>query len=312
MIATLCDPQGDIPVTVKDNLDGTYTCTYVPRTANKVKLDVKLKTIAFGTGDVQGAPFSVSVAPGAPSASYTFAEGPGLSNATAGLRTPVKVFLRDEFSNTLTLGGVPITGQLKSQETGEVVPVSVVDNGNGTFDLSYDIEKAGEYELNIKLDGKLIKDAPFKIEVDPGISSVDNAEVSWLGNPTAGLTGGTIQLRDQFMNLQFKGGDSVVAEFKSKTPSNVTAFDKGDGTYDISYPFGAKGKHSVDVRLNGNTVPGSPWEVDVQESPLDEESKKKVDLLLPRSSFIMHRLLLKASPNERNALLKELAAVKKV
>ena len=46
----LKDPAGDIPVTVVDNGDGTYTCSYVPRTSGPIPLEVNMKTNAFGEG----------------------------------------------------------------------------------------------------------------------------------------------------------------------------------------------------------------------------------------------------------------------
>lgn len=311
VVAFLKDPTGDIPVTVVDNNNGTYTCTYVPRTAQDLKLDVQLKTLAFGQGPVQGAPFTVSVTPGAPSAAFTTASGPGLTSATAGSSPPISVQVKDEFGNIVKSGGAPVKGTITPLSSGlPPVAVEVFDNQDGTYSVSYNLDKAGDYQLDLKLGDTLIKDAPFQLHVDPAETSVENAEVNWLGNPIAGLTGGNVKLRDQFMNLQFKGGDKVVAEFLPKSPFSVASVDKGDGTYDVVYPPGAKGKYQVMVRVNGKDAPGGPRDVDVQERPLDEETKKNVAAVLPHSAHVLQRLLATVTEGERVALLKELSSFK--
>jgi len=225
--------------------------------------------------------------------------------------SPVTVQVRDNFGNVIKTGGAPINGTLTLLQ-GNLPPVAVevFDNQDGTYSVNYTMDKAGDYQLDLKLGDSLIKDAPFKLHVNPGVTSVENAEVNWLGNPIAGLTGGTVQLRDQFMNLQFTGGDTVTAEFLPESPLHVAAVDKGDGTYDIVYPPGSKGKHKVTVKVNGSAVPGGPQDVDVQEKAVDEETKKKVASLLPHSAQVLQRLLGRASESERASLLKELSTFK--
>jgi len=44
--------------------DGTYNCSYVPKVTGKSRLNVIVKTKAFGEGPVQDSPFTVSVLPG--------------------------------------------------------------------------------------------------------------------------------------------------------------------------------------------------------------------------------------------------------
>jgi len=260
---------------------------------------------------VEGAPFTVSVAAGAASAANTIASGPGLHAVTAGTSAPISVQVKDNFGNTIKTGGAPINGTLTHLQ-GHLPPVAVevFDNQDGTYSVNYNIDKAGDYQLDLKLGNALIKDAPFKLRVNPAETSVENAEVNWLGNPIAGLTGGTVQLRDQFMNLQFKGGDRVVAEFLPGSPVHVTAVEKGDGTYDIVYPPGSKGKYRVTVKVNGSAVPGGPRDVDVQDKPVDEETKKKAAAVLPHSAHVLQRLLGRASESERAALLRELSSFK--
>jgi len=234
-----------------------------------------------------------------------------LSSATAGQSAPITIQVKDEFGNLLKSGGAPVNGTI-TDLSGKLPPlkVEVFDNQDGTYGVSYNLDKAGDYQLDLKLGDASIKNAPFKLHVDPADTSVDNAEVTWLGNPIAGTTGGSVKLRDQFMNFQFKGGDKVIAEFLPQTALSVAASDKHDGTYDIVYPPGSKGKHEVKVSVNGKVAPGGPYQVDIQERPVDEETKKKIAHVLPHSSYVLQRLMARASDSEKAALLQELSSFK--
>lgn len=102
--AVLKDPAGDIPVTVVDNGDGTYSCSYTPRTAGPIPLEVNMKTNAFGEGryksrrtakkkktriilkltflgPIAGAPFTPLIAPSVVDPSRSIATGEGTTSA---------------------------------------------------------------------------------------------------------------------------------------------------------------------------------------------------------------------------------------
>lgn len=89
ILAVLKDPKGDCPVKIVDNGNGTYACSYIPKSAKVLTLSVQVRTDSNGTGEIKGAPFKVNVAPGKVDAHHTIAKGDG----TQGARSGVKVCL---------------------------------------------------------------------------------------------------------------------------------------------------------------------------------------------------------------------------
>jgi len=309
VFGTVTDPSGKIPITVVDNNDGTYTCTYVPKTAGPVSVEVSVKTNAFGTATIQNSPFTVEVRPGEGSAAYTIATGPGTEGAVSGTTTDLTVQVKDKFGNTVKEGGAPVNGQVVYKGTDEdlpPIPIEVLDNGDGTYTLNYNVQKAGPYDVEIKVGDEYIKDAPFKIEIDPGKTSIENTDIKFAPRGLAGLTGATVQIKDSNMNLRFNGGDSVEAEFTPLSKEKVSANDNGDGTYDVVFPPYCKGEYIVDITVNGEPVPESPWTRNVEENPLQATEKQTIHKQLPKSAHVLERLIAKTTPQEREVLLKEL------
>jgi len=309
IFAHIKDGPNEIPVSIVDNGDGTYTGTYATQTASNVTLHVFAKTEAFGTGPISGGPFKVTVGPGEASAAFTVATGPGTSTTTSGLPTQVLVQTFDKFGNKVKDGGAPINGEVITN--GVSTPVKVVDNGDGTYTVDYKINKIGNHTLNIKVGDQLIKGAPFNVRVDPGAVSIENTEVHFLDHARAGLSVGTVHLLDEHRNTRLTGGDQVVAVCKPISGFAVTAHDNGDGSYAVIYPPNARGKYKVNVSVNGNPAPKGPWEVEVKSNEVKPEVKQQISKILPKSAATLSRLFNHTTDEERSILLAELAALKK-
>jgi len=206
-------------------------------------------------------------------------------------------------------GGAPISGEIIQGKVS--TPIKVVDNNNGTYDLSFVVHKSGAHDVNIKIGDQLLKGAPFSVVVNPGEVSIDNTEIKFLDLPLAGLSGATLRMMDEQHNVRLTGGDHVVAVCTPLSPLCVSARDNGDGSYAIVFPPHAKGKHKVNVKVNGSPAPKGPWEVMVKENPLPEDKKKKVANLMPKSSSVLNRLLSNASEKERDEILAELSTLRK-
>lgn len=309
IFAHIKDGPNEIPVTITDNGDGTYTGTYATVTASDVTLHVFAKTDAFGTGPISGTPFKVTVGPGSANAAFTVATGSGTSSTVSGLPTQVIVQTFDKFGNKVKEGGAPINGEVITN--GESTPVKVVDNGDGTYTVDYQINKIGNSTLNLKIGDEFIKGAPFTVRVDPGDVSVENTEVDLQTIGRAGLSIGVVHLQDEHHNTRLGGGDQVLAVCKPVSQVSVAAHDNGDGSYNIIYPPNAKGKYKVSVSVNGNPAPLGPWDVEVKTNELKPEAKQQISKVLPKSANILSRLLSHTDDSERAIMLSELAALKK-
>jgi filamin len=248
----------DVPVETVDNGDGTYKATYVPTKVGEYNV-----AVTFDGQTIPRSPFAVKVVPAAANAATTEAEGEGLTKATAGEPAKVNIITKDQFGNKLVEGGAPISGSLSGPEE---VPVSVIDNGDGTYTAEYDPKIAGEYTLNLKLGDDSIKDAPFKVVVSPSTGDASQAQVDVDGvkEVVAGETGEFgVQAKDAFGNNLLNGGNALAATLDGPAPVEVATADNGDGSYKGSFVPTVTGEYKLGVTFDGAAVPNSPFAVKV-------------------------------------------------
>ena len=90
----LAGAASDVAVTVKDNSNGTYSGTYVPKVAGDYTLDV-----TYAGHSIQDSPFKVLVVPAAPNAAKTEAHGDGIKHANTDTAAKFKIQTKDAFGN---------------------------------------------------------------------------------------------------------------------------------------------------------------------------------------------------------------------
>ena len=63
---------------------------------------------------------------------------------------------------------------------GQNIPIVVKDNNDGTYSCTYpDIKLQGAHILEPKLNGSLVKNAPFTVGAEPGEVDLDNFDIDW-------------------------------------------------------------------------------------------------------------------------------------
>ena len=151
-----------------DNTDGTFTCTYVPKSVDRRQ---KLHVTANGI-PVQGSPFRPELTAGPVAAKACTASGQRLYDSIAGEVTTIVVQARDCFGNPRRVGGdtfkmavnavVPNRSEYKDVfRTFEFVS-EAVDLGDGTYALSWQADIPGGYDLHVTLDRSPIMGSPFR------------------------------------------------------------------------------------------------------------------------------------------------------
>lgn len=94
-----------------------------------------------------------------PSADNTTASVPaGVVSAV----TTVTVTVRDQYNDLWTVGGDTVAGTVSGANTDTC---AVVDNGNGTYTLTYTPASDGTDSIAITLNGSAISDSPYESEV---------------------------------------------------------------------------------------------------------------------------------------------------
>eukprot|EP01128_Nolandella_sp_AFSM9_P004520 TRINITY_DN203_c1_g7_i1.p1 TRINITY_DN203_c1_g7~~TRINITY_DN203_c1_g7_i1.p1 ORF type:complete len:331 (+),score=106.39 TRINITY_DN203_c1_g7_i1:28-1020(+) len=145
----------DLAHTVSDNKDGTYTIKFKPTKVGVVTLQID----GYGKRQFD---WEVTVAPLAHPAHCT-AVAP--SRMTVKSECVVIITSRDETGKQLEIGGADFS--LSFHGVGQLDDVGLMDQGDGTYKLIFTPDTLGEYAVFISLDGKEIKDYPFKFEALP-------------------------------------------------------------------------------------------------------------------------------------------------
>jgi hypothetical protein len=287
-------------VNTADNNNGTYKLSYTPTKIGDYKF-----TVAVGPTPIGGHtnPFPLHVIPAAAKGANSLAYGPGLTHGTVGGdNNKFTVETRDAFDNKLTKGGAKVAGQLVNDATGESVPVSVKDNGDGTYACEYaGVGKAGNYTLTPTVNGEPVKDAPFKVQVAAGGFDPNNTEVVIPKPGFAGRKGPKVTVKDRQGNPRAGFDDDVEADLtpKFKIPK-VKGKSNGDGTYDIDYPPNLlPGDYDIDVRVNGQGNGKGPYTGAVQHNAVTAEHKAQLQAKVGKDAPLFERLLLGATDAER-------------
>lgn len=143
---------------MSDVVTGTYTVEYEPKDAGDHRIEVTLKN-----KPIKDAPFKVKVKEG------MFQEGTvefspsGADEGNSFIESYTFTIRARTKKNTNKKDGgddfkVNIVGP-----AGEVQGVVIKDLGDGTYLVSYKLPEAGEYTINVTLNGKHIQGSPWKM-----------------------------------------------------------------------------------------------------------------------------------------------------
>ncbi|NXY86383.1 FLNA protein, partial [Alcedo cyanopectus] len=175
-----------------------------------------------------------------------------------------------------------------STPDGAELDVDVVENHDGTFDIYYTAPEPGKYVITIRFGGEHVPNSPFHVLVETRMGATRQKVVPMVGtteleNHGSGAHHGvtwishllsaprcqateepattTESLRPFNLVIPFtvqKGeitGEVRMPSGKTARP-NIT--DNKDGTVTVRYSPTEKGLHEMDIRYDGNHIPGSP------------------------------------------------------
>eukprot|EP01126_Amoeba_proteus_P064349 TRINITY_DN89_c0_g1_i1.p1 TRINITY_DN89_c0_g1~~TRINITY_DN89_c0_g1_i1.p1 ORF type:complete len:673 (-),score=152.43 TRINITY_DN89_c0_g1_i1:100-2118(-) len=244
-----------IPANVEDNHDGTYTVTYVPIEPGNHVIDVILRNPVRPVlyEHVKDSPFNVEIKAGTDPSKCT-ADGPGLKDGI--LDTfPAKftITARDRDGKPIPEGGDNFSVKVTDPE-GNEVPVDVHDNGDGTYDVTYNPDVPGPHVVNTVLDGVNIKDSPKAVVVKPG---------AYAGTSYIERYSFLIRTCDKRGKPLTTGGQDIHSLIFDTVGSAVDLKiqDNNDGSYLVTYSLPqVEGRYSLNATVDGKDVIGSPWE----------------------------------------------------
>lgn len=241
---------------LRDNTDGSYAVTYTARSPGSYDIIIK-----FYEKEIPGSPFKLNVVPQA-DASKCKAYGPVLQpNSTHITGNPLEMYI-----NTTEAG----TGELRATILGpeNVKAKFYMANESGTYSIKWDVPDPGRYHAHIWWAEQYIPGSPFSIKVNhgpnaglvrvygPGLEPSFEIGTSSsdfiIDTKDAGI--GTLTVRVHGVKDAFKIQAQPVDEQDLRT---LQAF----------YHPKRAGDYIIAIRWSGTQVPGSPFKVNVRETP---------------------------------------------
>uniref|UniRef100_A0A8C6V1W3 Filamin C, gamma a (actin binding protein 280) n=1 Tax=Neogobius melanostomus TaxID=47308 RepID=A0A8C6V1W3_9GOBI len=237
----ILDPEGKPKnATIQDNRDGTYTVSYVPDSTGPYTI-----TIKYGGDEIPYSPYRIQSLPTGDASKCRLTVsigGHGMCNLQR-LQTSEDTVITVDAK---AAGKGKVTCKVQTPQ-GMELDMDVVENRDGTFDIYYTAPEPGKYVITIRFGGQNIPKSPFHV-VATNEPVAPRDPVDPLFRPVNFLV--------PFMPQQ----GEITGEVRM--PSGKTArphiTDNKDGTITIKYQPIERGLHEMDIKYDGNHIPGSP------------------------------------------------------
>jgi len=151
-----------------------------------------------------------------------------------------------------TEGGDPFKVEVMGP-TGPV-PVQVVDNGDGTYAVTYHPEDAGRHDIAVTLEGKPIKGSTFRVDVQAG---------AWAGKTIMESFSFVVKAHDKRGKPLTVGGAKItssVAKPNGQQCNQTKVDDQRNGSYLITFKAQEPGLYKVSTKIDGKDIVGSPFD----------------------------------------------------
>lgn len=237
----ILDPEGKPKnATIQDNRDGTYTVSYVPDSTGPYTI-----TIKYGGDEIPYSPYRIQSLPTG-DASKCFLTvsigGHGVSNLQK-LQTSEDTVITVDAK---AAGKGKVTCKVQTPQ-GMELDMDVMENRDGTFDIYYTAPEPGKYVITIRFGGQNIPKSPFHVmATNEPVAPRDTVDP--LFRPVNFLVPFTPQQGEITGEVRMPSG-------KTARP-HIT--DNKDGTITIKYQPTERGLHEMDIKYEGNHIPGSP------------------------------------------------------
>uniref|UniRef100_A0A8B9LT41 Filamin C, gamma a (actin binding protein 280) n=1 Tax=Astyanax mexicanus TaxID=7994 RepID=A0A8B9LT41_ASTMX len=241
----ILDPEGKPKkASIQDNKDGTYTVSYVPDVTGRYTI-----TIKYGGDQIPFSPYSIQARPTGDASKCLLSVGSLGPNIQMCEETVISV-------DAKAAGTGKVTCKVLTPDGAEL-DVDVVENLDGTFDIYYTAPEPGKYVITIRFGGQHIPNSPFHVQATK--------------EPVVPRDEKQPQFRPINLLIPFTVQQGALTG-EVRMPSGKTARplirDNKDGTVTVKYAPTERGLHEMDIKYDGNHIPGSPLQffVDAAES----------------------------------------------
>ncbi|KAL0968726.1 hypothetical protein UPYG_G00270880 [Umbra pygmaea] len=237
----ILDPEGKPKkATIHDNRDGTYTVSYVPDSTGPYTI-----TIKYGGDEIPYSPYRIAALPTGDASKCLLTVSIGGHALTSGL-TRMQAHEETIVSvDAKAAGKGKVTCSVTTPQ-GVELDMDVQENRDGTFDIYYTAPEPGKYVITIRFGGQHVPKSPFHVTAtkEPVV-------------PRDGMD----QFRPLNLIIPFTVQQGPITG-EVRMPSGKTArphiTDNKDGTITVKFNPTEKGLHEMDIKYDGNHIPGSP------------------------------------------------------
>ncbi|XP_060545301.1 filamin-C isoform X3 [Pantherophis guttatus] len=272
----ILDPEGKPKkANIRDNRDGTYTVSYVPDMTGRYTI-----TIKYGGDEIPYSPFRIHALPAGDASKCLVTVSIGGHGLGACLGPTIQIGEETVITVDAKAAGKGKVTCKVSTPDGAELDVDVVENHDGTFDIYYTAPEPGKYVITIRFGGEQIPNSPFHVVACDSIPQVEEPCESnqlhqpfpvhhpggfpphWATDePVAPPENVDAMLRPFNLVIPFAVQKGEITG-EVRMPSGKTArphiTDNKNGTVTVKYAPTEKGLHEMDIKYDGNHIPGSP------------------------------------------------------
>ncbi|XP_066561059.1 filamin-C isoform X4 [Amia ocellicauda] len=239
----ILDPEGKPKkANIRDNGDGTYTVSYVPDMTGRYTI-----TIKYGGDEIPYSPYRIHALPTGDASKCLVTVSIGGHGLGTGLGPTIQIGEETVITVDAKAAGKGKVTCKVSTPDGAELDVDVVENSDGTFDIYYTAPEPGKYIITIRFGGEHIPNSPFHVvATEEPIAPADGIEP--ILRPFNLVIPFTVQ----------KGEITGEVRMPSGKTARPDITDNKDGTVTVKYAPTEKGLHEMDIKYDGNHIPGSP------------------------------------------------------
>ncbi|KAL7862783.1 hypothetical protein SRHO_G00117670 [Serrasalmus rhombeus] len=248
----ILDPEGKPKkASIQDNKDGTYTVSYVPDVTGRYTI-----TIKYGGDQIPASPYSIQARPSGDASKCLLSVSIG-GHGVGSLGPNIQ--MREETVVSVdakAAGKGKVTCKVLTPDGAEL-DVDVVENLDGTFDIYYTAPEPGKYVITIRFGGQHVPNSPFHVQATKEPVVPSDAKQPMF-RPLNLLIPFTVQQGELSGEVRMPSGKTARPLIR----------DNKDGTVTVKYAPTERGLHEMDIKYDGNHIPGSPLQfyVDAAES----------------------------------------------
>ncbi|GFQ94830.1 filamin-A [Trichonephila clavata] len=132
----------------------------------------------------------------------------------------------------------------------------IIEQSSGVFRVEFNAFEVGSYSVDVIVDGQPLPGSPFTTE------AYSSTQIHVLDVPQTCVVGHSCQF--QVDASQAGEGQLEISVNDGKVPNQVQVL--GNGRCLVSFRPEARGPHTIDIRFNGENVPGCPIVVEATDS----------------------------------------------